>query len=80
MNGPAVLEELALLPLSLVFFGALFLITGVVRLSRVATEERKGEALLWGTVGVVLGVAFFAAAVAVVMWEPEDPRRYSPMP
>ena len=80
MRHVAVLEELALLPLSLVFFGVLFLVVGFSRLSGVATGQRKGEALVWGTVGVVLGLGFLVAAVAFVMWEPEDPRRYSPMP
>ena len=67
------LEKVALLPVFLVFFGVLFLITGFSRLSSVATEAKKGEALLWGTVGLILGVLFLAAAVAFVLWKPEDP-------
>ena len=50
-------------PVFLVMFGVMFLLVGIQRLSRVATEERKGEAVLWGSVGVVLAVLFFGAAI-----------------
>jgi amino acid transporter len=62
------LEKIALVPVFLAFFGVLFLITGFSRLSGVATESKKGEALLWGTIGLILGVLFIAGAVAFVLW------------
>ena len=65
---------LCMLPASLVFFGILFVITGFSRLSRVSTDPNKREALLWGTIGLVLGALCFVAAVVFALWEPQDPR------
>ena len=59
--------KIALLPVWLVIFAVLFFITGFFRLSGMATDGKKGEALLWGTIGIVLGALFLISA-AVVVW------------
>ena len=57
------MEKLLSAPLFLVLFGIMFLVVGVQRLSKVATEQRKGEAIVWGSIGLVLAALFFGLAV-----------------
>ena len=46
-------------PLFFALFGLMFLYFGVQRLWGAATAEKKSEAVLWGSVGVVLAAVFF---------------------
>ena len=61
-------------PAFLVMFGLMFLWVGVGRLRGMRSEAKPREALVWGTVGVVIGLLCLAAAAVVILWEPEDPR------
>ena len=62
-------------PVFFVLFGVMFLVVGVQRLSRVATEQNKREAVLWGTIGVVLAAVFFGIAVWFFTGDPKEDRR-----
>jgi hypothetical protein len=50
-------------PFFLALFGALFLATGGVRLFRAGTEAKPAQAILWGSIGVVIGCVLIGAAV-----------------
>ena len=43
-------------------FGALFAYAGAGRVLRARTEPRPGEARVWGTIGVLAGIALLAYA------------------
>jgi uncharacterized membrane protein HdeD (DUF308 family) len=47
-------------------FGLFFLIAGARRIAQSARSPKRKEELLWGTIGVVIGFAFWTA-LAVLM-------------
>jgi hypothetical protein len=52
-----------LAPLFLAVFGVMFVVSGVQRLWGAGADAKRGEAVVWGSVGVMLGLGFCAAAV-----------------
>jgi hypothetical protein len=79
------MSKLLSAPVFFSLFGAMFLAMGIRRLLRVHGEQNKGEALIWGSIGVVLALAFFGIAWWMVSgdaaeldrqwWEIESRRR-----
>ena len=63
------MERLLSAPLFFFLFGLMFLVIAVRRLAGVAREERKGEAVVWGTVGLIIALAFIAVGVWFVTGE-----------
>jgi hypothetical protein len=51
----------------MVTFGAVLLWGGVKRLFGVASDPKRGEAIVWGSVGLVLGAAMLAVALFILV-------------
>jgi hypothetical protein len=51
-------------PLFLTLFGIVFIYSGAQRVLGAHRETKKGEALLWGTIGILIGIYM----LVVVAW------------
>ena len=53
------LERACSAPVFFLLFGLMFLYFGAQRLLKLSTEENKRDALVWGSIGIVIALAFF---------------------
>lgn len=53
-----------------VFFGGYFVWLGLVRIVRSKDEPRRSEAVIWGTVGILIGLAVFAGITWLIVAPP----------
>ena len=56
------MPKLFILPSFLAAFGLLFIFAGAQRLWNASRDQKAMEAIVWGSVGIVLGLAGLAAA------------------
>jgi hypothetical protein len=69
------LEKACSAPIFFALFGVLFLYFGAQRLLKLPTEPSKRDAVVWGSVGIALGLAFLWMAAWFFTGDPAETRR-----